>query len=342
MPDAPDAAAFWQNIRDGRYCISDVPPERWDPELYYDPDPAAPDKTYSRIGGWVREFPWEPRSGGCRCRRRSPRRSTSGQQWAVSAARSALLDAGWPDWEVDPERVAVILGQRARWREALPDDAARSTSPSSPATCGEAPSFAALPADVRAAILEEWHEQFLAHEPEITEDTMPGELANVMAGRVANLFNFRGPNFTTDAACASALAAMSAAVQGLASGDYDAVITGGVDRNMGVNAFVKFCKIGALSATGTRPFDAGADGFVMGEGAALFVLKRLADAERDGDRIYAVLLGLGGVERRQGQGHHRTQPGRAAAGRRARVGERRPRARDRSAGRGARHLHRRR
>ena len=65
---------------------------------------------------------------------------------------------------------------------------------------------------------------------------------------------------------------------------------------------MKFCKIGALSATGTRPFDAGADGFVMGEGAALFVLKRLADAERDGDRIYAVLLGLGGSSDGKGKG----------------------------------------
>ncbi len=141
---------------------------------------------------------------------------------------------------------------------------------------------------------------------------MPGELSNVLAGRVANLFDFRGPNFTTDAACASGLAAMSAAVHGLVAGEYDAVITGGIDRNMGVHGFVKFCKIGALSATGTRPFDAGADGFVMGEGAALFVLKRLADAERDGDRVYAVLLGLGGLERRQGQGDHRPQPGRAS------------------------------
>ena len=131
---------------------------------------------------------------------------------------------------------------------------------------------------------------------------MPGELANIMAGRVANLFNLRGPNFIIDAACASALAAMSSAVAGLAAGHYDAVITGGVDRNMGVNAFVKFCKIGALSATGTRPFDAGADGFVMGEGAAMFVLKRLADAERAGDRIYAVLLGLGGSSDGKGKG----------------------------------------
>jgi acyl transferase domain-containing protein len=79
-------------------------------------------------------------------------------------------------------------------------------------------------------------------------------------------------------------------------------VTGGIDHNMGVAAFVKFCKIGALSATGTRPFDAGADGFVMGEGAALFVLKRLEDAERDGDRVYAVILGIAGSSDGKGKG----------------------------------------
>ena len=60
MPDAPTRAAFWDNITGGRYGITDVPKDRWDPDLYYDPDPRAPDKTYSRIGGWVREFPWDP------------------------------------------------------------------------------------------------------------------------------------------------------------------------------------------------------------------------------------------------------------------------------------------
>ena len=131
---------------------------------------------------------------------------------------------------------------------------------------------------------------------------MPGELGNCIAGRVANLFNLHGPNFIVDAACASALAALDAAVEGLAEREFDAVITGGVDRNMGASTFVKFCKIGALSATGTRPFDEGADGFVMGEGAALFVLKRLADAERDGDRIYAVIRGIGGSSDGKGKG----------------------------------------
>ena len=83
---------------------------------------------------------------------------------------------------------------------------------------------------------------------------------------------------------------------------YDAVVTGGVDRNMGVDGFVKFCKIGALSATGTRPFDSGADGFVMGEGCAIFVLKRLEDAERDGDRIYSVIMSVAGSSDGKGKG----------------------------------------
>ena len=131
---------------------------------------------------------------------------------------------------------------------------------------------------------------------------MPGELANIVSGRVANVLNLRGPNFITDAACASSFAAINAAVEMLAEHHVDAVIAGGVDRNMGASTFVKFCKIGALSATGSRPFGEGADGFVMGEGSAAFLLKRLADAERNGDRIYAVIRGVGASSDGKGKG----------------------------------------
>ena len=165
-----------------------------------------------------------------------------------------------------------------------------------------APSFAALPAEVRAEVLAQLHAGFDRLLPEITEDTMPGELSNIIAGRIANLFDFHGPNFVCDAACASAMAAMDAAIEGLEGDDFDAVITGGIDANMSASTYAKFCKIGALSATGTRPYAAGADGFVMGEGAAVFVLKRLTDAERDGDRIYAVIRGLAGSSDGRGKG----------------------------------------
>ncbi len=301
MPEAPTAAAFWHNLTEGRYCITDVPKDRWDPDLYYDPDPRAPDKTYSRIGGWVREFAWDPIGWKLPIPPKVAEQMDEGQKWAVSAARAALIDAGWPQWNVDPERVAVVIGNALGGDKHYLSNL-RINLPEFIRDLSRSPAFAELPASAREAIVAETSTAFLSQLPEINEDTMPGELANILAGRIANLLNFRGPSFTTDAACASALAALSAAARGLVNGQYDAVITGGIDRNMIVGGFVKFCKIGALSATGTRPFDAGADGFVMGEGAALFVLKRLADAERDGDRIYAVLLGVAGSSDGKGKG----------------------------------------
>ena len=301
MPEAPDGDTFWSNIKHGKYCITDVPVDRWDPELYYSPDHDAPDKTYSRIGGWVRDYPWDPIRWRLPVPPKVAEQMDPGQRWAISAARSALLDAGWPDWTVDPDNVAVIIGN-AIGGEKHYESNLRIELPEVLRDLELSPAFAALSADQRRHIIDETRNRFLSHYGEINEDTMPGELANVMAGRIANLFNFRGPNYTTDAACASGLAAMSAAVEGLVDHRFDAAITGGIDRNMGVSAFVKFCKIGALSSTGTRPFDAGADGFVMGEGAALFVLKRLEDAERDGDTIYAVILSIAGSSDGRGKG----------------------------------------
>ena len=301
MPGARDAATFWANITGGVYSITDVPPERWDPTLYFDEDHSVPDKTYSRIGGWVRDFPWEPAAWKLPVPPKVAQQMDLGQQWAISAARSALVDAGWPGWGVDTDQVAVIFGN-AIGGEKHYQTSMRIKLPEVLRRLAGVPSLTGLPPDVQQRIVAETREAYLADQIDITEDTMPGELSNVIAGRVANLFNLRGPNFTTDAACASGLAALNAAVQGLIGHEYDAAVTGGIDRNMGVDAFVKFCKIGALSATGTRPFDAGADGFVMGEGAAFFVLKRLEDAEAAGDRIHAVILGVGGSSDGKGKG----------------------------------------
>ncbi len=301
MPDAVDADAFWSNITTGRYSITETPVDRWDPSLYYSADHAVPDKTYSKIGGWVRDYPWDPIRWKLPVPPKVADQMDDGQRWAISAARSALIDAGWPDWNVDSDKVAVIIGNAIGGEKHYQTNL-RIELPELLRDLESSESFAALSDEQREHILSETRSHFLAHFGEINEDTMPGELANVMAGRIANLFNFRGPNFTTDAACASGLAAMGVAVEGLVDHRYDAVVTGGVDHNMGVAAFVKFCKIGALSATGTRPFDANADGFVMGEGAALFVLKRLEDAERDGDRVYAVILGIGGASDGKGKG----------------------------------------
>jgi acyl transferase domain-containing protein/acyl carrier protein/nucleoside-diphosphate-sugar epimerase len=208
---------------------------------------------------------------------------------------------GWPKRELDPERTGVILGN-ALAGEKHYVTAMRVSFPEFARDLVAAPTFAGLPAPARDAIVREMHASADGRLPVITEDTMPGELSNVIAGRVANVFDLHGPNYVCDAACASALAAINASVDELVDGHCDAVVTGGLDRNMNASAFVKFCKIGALSATGTRPYAEGADGFVMGEGAAIFLLKRLEDAERDGDRIYAVIRGLGGSSDGRGKG----------------------------------------
>jgi acyl transferase domain-containing protein len=223
------------------------------------------------------------------------------QKWAIVSAREALADYGYPDRALDKERTAVIMGN------ALGGDyhlmtAMRVLFPEIAEELVGAPSFQALGDDVRHAVMEELQSGVRTRIPDITEDTMPGELANVVAGRLAALFDFKGPNYITDAACASAMAATSAAIEGLAERDFDAVLTGGIDANMSPSTFVKFSKIGALSATGTRPYAEGADGFVMGEGAACMLLKRLADAERDGDAIYAVIRALGGSSDGRGKG----------------------------------------
>ncbi|HTQ87140.1 MAG TPA: beta-ketoacyl synthase N-terminal-like domain-containing protein, partial [Candidatus Solibacter sp.] len=301
LPDAPNVAAFWKNITAGRYSITEVPPDRWDPELYYDPDHAVPDKTYSKIGGWVREYPWDPFGWRMAIPPRVADAMDGAQRWGIACTREALADYGYPDRPLDTERTAVILGN-AMAGEQHYLTALRAFFPEYARELDGCASFTALPEEVRREITREWHGRMGSYLPPITEDSMPGELANCLAGRIANVYNFRGPNFTCDAACASAMAAIRAAAEGLAAHDFDAAITGGLDRNMGAPTFVKFCKIGALSGTGSRPYAEGADGFVMGEGAAVFVLKRLADAERAGDRIYAVIRGIGASSDGKGKG----------------------------------------
>jgi len=301
LPDAVNAAAFWENVKSGRYSVSEVTPDRWDPALYYDPDRSAPDKTYSKIGGWVREYTWDPLKWRLAIPPRVAAAMDETQKWAIACTREVLNDYGYPERPLDLNRTAVVLGN-AMGGEHHYLTVLRLAFPEYARELAESPSFAALPEKARRDLTRELRQRIAQLLPEVTEDTMPGELANCTAGRVANVFNFRGPNYTTDAACASAMAAIKAAVEGLVTNDFDLAISGGVDRNMGASTFIKFCKIGALSASGTRPYAEGADGFVMGEGAALFLLKRLADAERDNDKIYAVLRGVGGSSDGNGKG----------------------------------------
>jgi acyl transferase domain-containing protein len=210
-----------------------VPKQRWDPELYFDADPRAPDKTYSKIGGWVRDWDWSPLEWRLPIPPRVGDAIDDAQKWAVACTRAALLDYGWPARPLDQERTAVILGNAMGGGEKHYQTARRVAFPETVRDLAGAPSFRALPEGVRAAIIAEMHERMGEYLPQITEDTMPGELGNCVAGRVASLFNLRGPNFVVDAACASTLAALATSAEGLARHQFDAVICGSVERNMG-------------------------------------------------------------------------------------------------------------
>ena len=323
--------------------VTDVPPERWDPALYFSlrPRRARQDLLEDRRLG-ARVSRGTRSAGSCRSRPRWPTQMDVGQQ--MGRERRALRPARCRLAAVEdrPRPRRRDPRQRDRRRQALPLDHAHRAARGA-ARPGAAPEHARrCPPRSASASSKRRAPPSSPAVPRSTRTRMPGELSNVMAGRIANLFNLRGPNFTTDAACASGLAALSAAVEGLVDHRFDAAITGGVDRNMSVAGFVKFCKIGALSATGTRPFDAGADGFVMGEGAALVRAqasrgrraRRRPDLRRHPRRRR--------LQRRQGQGHHGPQPGRPAPGGAAGLGTGRGRPGHRLGHRSARHLHARR
>jgi len=110
LPDAPNVPTFWQNIKKGRYSISGVTPDRWNSDSYYDADPGAPDKTYSKIGGWVREYTWDPMKWHLPIPPRVADAMDVAQKWAVACTREALEDYGYPKRPLDLDRTAVILG----------------------------------------------------------------------------------------------------------------------------------------------------------------------------------------------------------------------------------------
>ena len=208
LPDAPNVAAFWQNIKNSRYSITEVPADRWDPALYYDPDHSVPDKTYSKIGGWVREHPWDPVKWRMPIPPRVAAAMDLSQQWGIACTLEALEDYGYPKRSLDLDRVAVIVGN-AMGGEMAYLTSLRVYFPEYARELAESKTFAALPEAIRRDIARELHGRIGKLLPEVTEDSMPGELANCLAGRIANIFNLHGPNYTADAACASAMAAIT-------------------------------------------------------------------------------------------------------------------------------------
>ncbi|MGW4501273.1 type I polyketide synthase, partial [Micromonospora sp. NPDC004336] len=280
FPGASDAAAFWANVVAGTDAVVEVDPGRWSVERYHSADDPRPgERSPSRWGGFLAPVPFDPVAHGV-----PPAALGSidpAQLLALVTAERALADAGYADRPFPRAQTSVIFGAEPG-ADLATAYGMRALLPTY---------FADPPAALDA------------HLPRLTEDSFPGILGNVIAGRIANRLDLGGVNYTVDAACASSLAAVDLACKELAAGTSDMVLCGAVDVHNGVHDYLLFGSVQALSPTGRcRTFDESADGIVISEGVACLVLKRLADAERDGDRIHAVVAGVGGASDGRGMG----------------------------------------
>ena len=280
LPGATDARAFWSNILNKVDAITEVPPERFDADRFFDRDVKARDRIVSKWGGFLDDVPFDPLKWGI------PPAALASidafQLLALEVVDQALKDAGLDDRPFPRERTSVIMGASGGLGDLGLRYGVRAMLPS---------------------FVDDVPEHVLEQLPEWTEDSFAGILLNVAAGRVANRFDFGGVNYTVDAACASSLAAVQLGIAELERGTSDVVVVGGIDTVQTPFGYMCFSKSQALSPSGKcRTFDQNADGIAISEGVVALVIKRLADAERDGDRIYAVVKAVAGSSDGRGKG----------------------------------------
>ncbi|MGA6925275.1 MAG: beta-ketoacyl synthase N-terminal-like domain-containing protein, partial [Desulfosarcina sp.] len=289
-PDARTPRQLWENILARRRQFRRIPECRLPLADYYDADKKTPDKTYGRqaavIDGF--DFDWAGRRIPF-----STVRTTDIVHWlALETSLEAVADAGYDRKSLPGERTGVIIGNtltgeqtrantmRLRWpfvSRALQDVA-------------------------RAQGMDERQIQFLSRAlkdrytavfPPVDEDTLAGGLSNTIAGRICNQLDLKGGGFTVDGACSSSLLAVAHASARMMDEDLDLAIVGGVDISLDPFELVGFAKTGALSDGDMTVYDRGGKGFIPGEGCGFMVLKPLAAARRDHNRVYAVIHGWG-------------------------------------------------
>ncbi|MFQ5737970.1 MAG: type I polyketide synthase [Acidobacteriota bacterium] len=287
FPGAPDLATFWSNVRRGVDAITEVPAGRWDP-VFYDPDSTQVDRLYCRRGGFVDAYArfdalkfgiMPVAAAGCE----------PDQLLTLQAAHDALEDAGYGDREYARERTGVVIG-RGNYSGAGMTRLQQQVRTAEQLVKCLGSLLPGVTEKQLATVRREFQSKLGSYGP----DTAIGLVPNLTASRIANRLDLQGPAYTVDAACASSLVAIDQACRDLETGRSDLVLAGGVHLSHDVAFWSVFCQLGALSRSQQiRPFDRRADGLLIGEGLGMVVLKRLADAQRADDRIYAVIHGTG-------------------------------------------------
>ncbi|MBV8897398.1 MAG: acyltransferase domain-containing protein [Acidobacteriaceae bacterium] len=251
FPGAPNPEAFWRLLRNGEEAIIEVPGDRWDVNALYDPKPATPGKMNSRWGGFLPDID-----------------EFDAAFFSISPREAARMD---------PQQRLLL---EVAW-EALEDG-------------GLVPStLAGTPTGVFIGISSSDYAHLLLQSPD-TIDVYDGtgSALSIAANRLSYAFDWRGPSVAVDTACSSSLVAVHLACQSLLRGEATMALAGGVNLILAPEVTINLCQARMLAADGRcKPFAADADGYVRGEGCGVVVLKRLADALADGDRIQAVIRG---------------------------------------------------
>jgi acyl transferase domain-containing protein/SAM-dependent methyltransferase len=249
---ANDPASFWDLLREGRDAIRDVPAQRWDIDAYFDADPDTPARMSVRNGGFLDRIDgFDAAFFGI-----SPREALT-----MDPQQRLMLEVAWEALEhagLSPERLAgsatgMYLG-----------------------VCNS---------DHFQRVLQRGSETIDAY-------LASGNAHSVASGRVSYFLGLQGPALSVDTACSSSLVALHLACQSLRSGETRVALSGGVNLMCAPETTIALTKAHMLAPDGRcKTFDASADGFSRGEGCGVLVLKRLSDAQADGDRVLAVIRG---------------------------------------------------
>jgi enediyne polyketide synthase len=287
-PGASSAAELFENVLAGRRYFREVPPQRWALADYYDADRSRPDHTYCKQAALLEGF--EFNAGAFRIPQTTSRATDLAQWLALTVAKDALDDADVG--EPPRTQTAVILGNTLTG-ETSRANLIRYRWPYARRVFAELLDALAIDGAEREEIMKRIEERYKRPFPPVNEDNLAGGLANTIAGRICNFFDFKGGGYTVDGACSSSLLAIQEASIGLEQGLCDLALAGGVDMSLDPFELVGFAKVGALSDSDIRVYDQRANGFLPGEGCGIVVLKRLGDALRDRNRVYGVIRGVG-------------------------------------------------
>jgi enediyne polyketide synthase len=307
-PDASSPAELWENVLAGRRAFRRIPDERLSLEDYWSPDPAAPDRFYATKAAVIEGFDFDRvkyKIAG------STYRTTDMTHWlALDTAARALEDAGFADGEGLPKATTTVIVGNSLTGEFTRANLIRLRWPYVRRTLSGALRELGWSDEKLAEFLGDLEVRYKSAFPPVDEDTLAGGLANTIAGRICNHFDFKGGGFTVDGACSSSLLSVATACTALSDDLADAVVVGGVDLSIDPFEIVGFAKTGALATGEMRVYDRNSNGFWPGEGCGMLVLMRAEDAQARGLRIYATIAGWGyssdgkgGLTRPEAEGH---------------------------------------